>query len=428
MQQLIDLVQKVRRSPALSKKFFFLMAIFVACRLLAHVPVPMIDVTTLRGIFDNSQLLSIFNIFSGGTLANFSIVALGVSPYISSSIVLQLAGLVFPKLKELQKDGERGRQKINQYTRYLTLPLALMQSISIIALLSTNNLLLSSSWLVMVNIAIILTGGAFLMTWLGELITQYGLGNGVSMIMTLGIVSQIPTTVARISATTSAGNWLGALVMIVVVIGVVALVAMFNEAARQVTIQYAKRIHGNRVTGGQTTFLPIKVNATGVMPIIFGLTLMAIPPFLGQLLLSFPENATLVSIGQFMTTVFAQDSWSYLLIYFAVVFAFTYFSAVIFFNAEDIADELKKSGAFVPGVRPGEKTKNFLSAIVNRLTLVDAIFMSLMALIPFLLQMLTQIDSLAIGGTSILILVSVILETTKQIEGQTVSQNYAKYQ
>jgi preprotein translocase subunit SecY len=427
MQHLFELVQKVRRSRELSRKFLFLIAVFAICRLLAFIPVPMIDVVSLKSIFENSQLLSIFNIFSGGTLANFSIAALGVSPYISASIIMQLAGVVFPKIKEAQKDGERGRQKVNQWTRLLSLPLAIFQSVSIISLLRSNYLLLDDSILVLIAVSLILTAGAFLMTWLGELITQYGLGNGVSMIMTVGIVSQIPTTITRLMSSSGPNqNWFGIIMMIAVMAGVIAVAIVFNEAVRQVHLQYAKRIRGNQVTGGQSTFLPIKVNATGVMPIIFGLTLLAFPPFLGQLFIS-SNIGNLVSFGNWLITFFNQNAASYMITYFVLVFVFTYFSNLIFFNTEDLAEELKKSGAFVPGIRPGEKTKNFLKAVTTRLTLINAVYMSAMALIPYLLQSLTKVNSLAIGGTSILILVSVILETTKQIDGATVEQNYDKY-
>ena len=426
MKKLQELVQKVAKSSSLKKKFFFILFIFFVGRLLAYVPVPMINVASLQSIFQDNDLLGIFNIFSGGTLSRFSLVALGVSPYISASIVLQLAGIVLPKLKELQKEGERGREKINHYTRLLTLPLAVIQSISIIVLLQNNNLLLTTGIFPSIAIAMILTAGAFLMTWLGELIGRYGIGNGVSMIMTLGIVSQIPVTISQMSATATGNNLFGILILIVAVLAVVALVTFFNEAVHQVPIQYAKRVHGSRTYGGQATFFPIKVNSTGVLPIIFALTLMAVPPFIGQILVSLKSELG-QKIGANIINWFSSNSPTYMITYFLIVFVFTFFSAVILFNAEDIAEELKKSGAFVPGIRPGEKTKLYLQAVVKNITFINAIFLSLMALIPYLLQSLTHINSLAIGGTSILILVSVILETTRQMEGETVSQNYDKY-
>lgn len=425
MKKVRELFAKVAQSPELKKKFLFLLLIFLICRFLATVPVPGINVEVLQGFFADNQFLSILNLFSGGTLSQFSIIAMGVSPYISASIVIQLATIVLPKLKELQKEGERGKQKINQYTRLLSLPVALIQSVSMIVILVTNNLLYTNSIPMMIVIAIVMTAGAFLMTWLGELIGEYGIGNGVSMIMTLGIVSQLPATIGQIASGGSA--WYMITAMIIVALALVALVTFFEQAIRQVPIQYAKRVHGSRTVGGQSTFLPIKLNSTGVLPIIFALTIMSVPSFVGQLLMPLTNYPKLQTLGANLTTWFASTSWIYIVVYFVIVFVFTYFSSVVLFNAEDIADELKKSGAFVPGIRPGEKTKNHLKGIVSNLTFINAIFLSLIALAPYLLGALTGVESLAIGGTSVLILVSVIMETAKQVEGQTVGQNYDKY-
>ena len=427
MKKVRELFAKVMNSSELKKKFLFLLFIFLICRLLAIVPIPGIKGDVIQSFFQESQFLNILNIFSGGTLSRFSIVAMGVSPYISASIVIQLATIVLPKLKEIQKDGERGKQKINQYTRILSLPVALIQSVSMMAILVTNNLLYSTNIFLLIAIAVIMTAGAFLMTWLGELISQYGIGNGVSMIMTLGIVSQIPQTIALI-ATGETTVWYTVIAMIIIVLALVALVTFFEQAVRQVPIQYAKRVHGSRTVGGQSTFLPIKVNSTGVLPIIFAMTIMAAPAFIGQLLIPMVNHPKLQTLGTNLTTWFSSSSPVYLICYFVIVFVFTYFSSIVLFNADDIAEELKKSGAFVPGIRPGEKTSKHLKGIVSNLTFINAAFLSLIALAPYVLGAITGIDGLAIGGTSVLILVSVIMETAKQIEGQTVGQNYDKYQ
>lgn len=427
MKRLTQLVQKVKKSPELIRKFYFILAIFCVCRLLAQIPVPLIDAARLSSIFAASQFLSILNVFSGGTLSRFSIVALGVGPYISASIVLQIGGIIIPQIKELQKDGERGRAKLNQYTRLLALPLAIIQSVSIIALLRANQLLLSDSFAVWTAMALILTAGSFLTVWFGELISQYGIGNGVSMIMTLGIVSQLPVMIGQITSVTTTAQLFGVLLLIVGVIAAVALVAFFSTAVRQVPVQYAKRVHGSRVMGGQSTFLPIRMNSTGVLPIIFAMTMMSIPGFLGQVFASF-QNSGWQKFGTTLMTWFSSASPTYLIITLVLTFAFTFLSSIFLFNAEDIAEELKKSGAFVPGIRPGEKTKLYLAAIVKNLTVTEATFLSLMALLPFILEAVTGVNQIAIGGTSIMILVSVVLETVKQIEGQTVGQNYDKYQ
>ena len=426
MKRLKELVKKVRKSPELSRKFFFVLFIFLVCRLLAHIPVPLIDSSQLRMFVQASQFLGILNVFSGGTLSNFSVVALGVGPYISASIVLQLAGLVLPKLKELQQEGERGRTRINQYTRYLAFPLAAVQSVSIIALLRTNNLLMTDNIWAWVAIAVILMAGSFLMVWLGELISRYGIGNGVSMIMTLGIVSQMPSMVAQTMAVTTTSQLFGMILLVVMIVAVIALVAFINAAVRQVPVQYAKRVRGSRTFGGQSTFLPIRVNSTGVLPVIFAMTLMSIPGFLGQVMAGF-ENQFWSSLGANLVSWFSTSSPVYLVVTFVATFIFTFLSSILLFDADHLAEELKKSGAFVPGIRPGEKTKLFLKAIVKNLTLAEATFLSGIALLPFILGAITGVGQIAIGGTSIMILVSVILETVKQIEGQTVGQNYDKY-
>ncbi|MDR0462739.1 MAG: preprotein translocase subunit SecY [Pseudomonadales bacterium] len=421
---------KVASNPQVRKKLWATLFIFFIARAFVAVPVPGIDTAQLSALFDDNQFLGMLNVFAGGTLATFSLVALGVSPYITSSIVFQLLAMVFPKLKELQKDGERGKAKLNQYTKLASLPIAIVQSISMIVLLQSQNLLTTDSIFSIVTIVISLVAGAFIMLWFGELITAHGLGNGVSMMMVLGIISQFPTQVMQLFAAAPGFSVIEYIITIAIFVGillVIGLVIYINEARRNVPIQYAKRMHGNRVSGGQRTFFPIKVNSVGVMPIIFAVTMMSFPSFLGGVLSTF-QNETLSNFGQQITMLFNEESLFYMGFYFAIVFAFSYFSAIIFFNAEDISNELKKSGAFVPGIRPGSQTKNFLAAVVQRLTFIDAIFLGFIAVMPFLLQRLTGIGALAIGGTSLLILVSVLLEMNKSVEGMAVAQNYDQFQ
>ena len=422
--------KKVAGSRQIQKKIFVTLGIFLVARVLTAVPVPGINTARLSELFANNQFLGLLNIFAGGTLATFSIVAIGVSPYITSSIVFQLLGMVFPKLKDLQKDGERGKAKLNQYTRLLSLPVAIIQSISMIAMMSSQGLLTTSDLMSVITIVVTLVTGAFIMLWLGELIGTYGLGNGVSMIMTLGIISQFPGMIFRFVQAAPSFGLAQALMSVGVLVGVIAvvwLVVVINEAVRNVPIQYAKRIYGTRVSGGQSTYFPVKVNSVGVMPIIFAITLVSLPSFLGQILSSV-ANPGVSNFGQQLMVLFNQNGWFYMVFYFVVVFVFSYFSSMIFFNTGDIADELKKSGAFVPGVRPGGQTKDFLSAVVKRLTFIAAIFLGSIAVLPFLLQRITGAGSLAIGGTSILILVSVLLEMNKTLDGMAVGQNYDRYE
>jgi preprotein translocase subunit SecY len=339
---------------------------------------------------------------------------------------MQLAAMVFPNLKEIQKEGEAGREKINLYTRFLALPLAVIQSISVLALLRSQQLVGVGDPLSFITMIATLVAGSMILMWLGELISQYGIGNGISMVLFAGIVGQIPTGLARLSATSSQ-QYLQLGVGAVFVLGVVALMVFMNEAVRKVQIQYARRMRGARTFGGQSTHYPVKVNVTGVLPIIFAVSLLFVPPVIGGLLIS-SGKPELIDVGRQLQVWFGQQTSSvYMVTYFLIVFCFTYFSALVFFNAEDIAEELKKSGAFVPGIRPGGPTKTFLEYVVTRVTFVGAVFLSGVALIPSLIQLATNIPSLAVGGTSLLIVVSVVLETTKQVESLMVGQHYEKY-
>lgn len=402
------------------------MGIFLVYRLLAHIPVTGVDIRSIQILFQESQFLSLLNIFSGGTLANFSIAAVGITPFITASIIMQLAGMVFPAIKEMQKDGEAGREKVNQYTRLLSVPLAVFQSISILALLQSQNLLVTLDPLTLVAMLISLVVGGMVVMWLGELISLYGLGNGISMILLAAIISQLPQATVQALSVTTQQQLTTNITFAVLFLLIIGVIVFMNEAIRKVAIQYAKRVRGSRSFGGQSTHLPIRVNVAGVMPIIFAVSVMIVPSFAGSIL-SGLQDPTLIQWGQRLTIWFSQTSTIYMAIYFIVVFAFTFFSSMIFFNTEDISNELKKSGAFVPGIRPGSPTKKFLDFVVSRITLVGAIFLGVIAVLPSVAQLMTGVSSLAIGGTSALIVVSVILETSKQVESMLVGQNYDKY-
>lgn len=418
--------QKIFSNKDLRKKIFFTSLIIFSFRVLASIPVSVADVGKIQSIFEGSDFLSLLNIFSGGTLIRFSVAAVGINPYITASIVMQLAGMVIPSIKELQKEGESGQMKVNQWTRMIAVPLALVQSISVIALLQSQSLLYETSPLALIAAIASLIAGAMVAMWLGELISEYGLGNGISMIMFAGIISQLPSVLAQVNFLIQIGQVSTLIIFALVFVVLIALVVFMNEAVRKITVEYAKRIRGGRVLGGQKTHLPIRVNVAGVMPIIFALSLMLVPSFLARIFISLP-NETLVSLGEWLMIWFDQSSLIYMLVYFMLVFIFTFFSAIIFFNAEDLSDELKKSGAFVPGVRPGKATKEFLEFVVIRITFVGALFLGFIALLPSVAQAVTGVESLAIGGTSVLIVVSVILETAKQAESQLVGQDYEKY-
>ena len=426
MNKITRFIQKVWSNTELRKKLFFTLAIIFIFRLLAHIPLPSVDVAQLKSLMGASQFLSLLNVFSGGTLSNFSVLAVGINPYITASIVLQLSALLIPQIKQLQKDGEAGRAKINQYTRYLSVPLAVGQSVSVLALLRGSGLLLETTPVSLVAMILSLVAGALILTWLGELISEHGIGNGISLILFAGIISQLPQTSAQFFISGGSSQLLTSLSFLAISFFIIGAIVFMNEAVRKVTIQYAKRTRGDKVYGGQTSHLPIKVNVAGVMPIIFAVSIMLVPSFAARLLVS-SQNPSLIEIGNTLTIYFSETSTLYMIVYFLIVFLFTFFSALIFFNSGDIAEELKKSGAFLPGIRPGSATKKQLDYVVMRITLIGALFLGCIAVLPSVAQRFTGIGQLAISGTSILIVVSVVLETYKQIEGMLVEQNYDKY-
>jgi len=426
VQHALQLIRNLISNRELRNKLLFTLGILLFFRLLAHIPVPGVDIAQIKNIFAGNQFLSLLNVFSGGTLSNFSIVAVGINPYITASIVFQLATMVFPKLKEIQKDGEAGRERINQYTRILAVPLAVIQSITVITLLRSQQLLTATDPLALITLIFTLVAGSMILMWLGELVTSYGVGNGISMVLFAGIVSQVPVAIGQIASVSTTAQWLPIIASVTVFLFVIGVMVFMNEAIRKVSISYAKRVRGSRIYGGQTTHLPIHVNVAGVLPIIFAVSVMLAPSFLARILIG-TGKTNLVNFGQTLVSIFSPTSSVYIAIYFAVVFTFTYFSALIFFNAEDISDELKKSGAFVPGVRPGAATKKFLEFVVTRITAVGALFLGCVAVLPSIAQNLTGISSLAIGGTSVLIVVSVVLETAKQVQSQMIGQNYDQF-
>lgn len=427
MNNIVAFFSKVWSTVELRKKLLFTLGIIFIFRVFAHIPLPGVDIIQLKSLMSSSQFLSLLNVFSGGTLSNFSILAVGINPYITASIIMQLSAIVLPQVKQLQKDGESGREKINQYTRYLSVPLAVGQSVSVLVLLRSSGFLLETAPLTLVAMILSLVAGSLLLTWLGELISEKGIGNGISLILFAGIVSQLPQSSAQFFAVSSnSSQFFVVISALFAVLAIIAMIVFMNEAVRKIVIQYAKRTRGDKVYGGQTSHLPIKVNIAGVMPIIFAVSIMLIPSFLARLLIS-SSRPELIGIGNTITAYFNEATLLYIGVYFITVFLFTFFSALIFFNSADISEELKKSGAFIPGIRPGGATKKYLDFVVLRVTLCGAVFLGFIAILPSIAQQFTGISQLAVGGTSLLIVVSVVLETYKQVEGMLVEQNYDKY-
>jgi preprotein translocase subunit SecY len=331
--------------------------------------------------------------------------------------------MVVPSLEELSKEGEYGREKINQYTRLITLPLAIVQSITVITLLKNQHLLLSASPINIITMMLTMLTGTMLIMWLGELLTEYGVGNGISLIIFAGIVSRLPVSAIKTISAATTDQTTTFIVFAVLALLVVAAVVVINEAERRVMIKYARRAQGSKSYGGETTFLPLKVNQAGMIPIIFAVSLVLFPSLIGKFLTGLP-NPVMANIGQIMSTLFSPTNWFYNLAYFLMVIGFTYFYTAIVFDPQKIADQIKKNGGFIPGIRPGKPTASYLNFILTRITLAGAVFLGLIAILPNLARLAFDIQSLTIGGAGILIVVSVVLETAKQMESQLVMRSY----
>lgn len=463
-------IRQAFKNPDMRKRILIVLGLVVVFRFLAHIPLPLAEPTQLRqllnNLFDGQQLLGFLDLISGGAISNFSIMLMGLGPYINASIILQLLSKAIPRLESLSKEGEAGRRKINQYTRMLTLPLAIMQSIGLIFLIRQQASAVSgvditagagiAQWILMVAT---LTGGAMLLMWIGELMSEQGVGNGISLLIFAGIVSSLPSIVGTLlNSVIGSGasfsvfgrfavpvDWKGALFvlgLLLVSIIMVYLVVKLNEAQRILTVSYAKRVRGNRAYGGVNTVLPIKLITAGVIPVIFASAFLAVPAFLGQLLLN-ANSEQLVNIGQNMIDWFAMPgstaqsansvNWIYTGVYFGLVVLFTYFYTSIMFDAKNIAENLQKQGGFIAGIRPGQQTESYLRKVVTRLTLFGSISLGLLAISPFLIDAAVIVlklsatpisTQLSLGGTGLLIVVSVALETLRQIESRALMVTY----
>lgn len=411
------------KTPELRRKILFTAALFVVFRIFAHVPIPGIDRTKLALLFSQNQFLGLLDIFSGGTLVNFSVLALGLNPYINASIILQLLTIVFPKLEELQKEGEYGREKINQYTRFITVPLAALQSIGMYLLLRNQHIVGMLDPFTLFSIVATMTAGTMLVMWLGELITEYGVGNGISLLIFAGIVGRMPITIFQTASTVQVQTISNVIIFAIMALVVIAGTVFMNEAVRRIPVHYARRIRGNKIYGGNTSYLPLRVNQAGVIPIIFAVSLVLLPSLLGGFLQQL-ANPALSGLGRFFTGVFNPNSLSYNVIYFLLVIGFTYFYTAITFNPTKIAGEIQKHGGFIPGIRPGSPTASYLNYILTRITLAGALFLGILAIFPAIARGISGLTTLLVGGTGILIVVSVVLETVKALEAQLVMRNY----
>lgn len=415
---------KSLESKEIRKKIIVTAVILVVFRLVAHIPAAGIDRTSLQNLFLSSPLLSLLDVFSGGTLANFSILALGLGPYINASIILQLLTIIVPSLEELSKEGEIGQEKINQYTRILTIPLAIFQSMGMYALLTSQGVISPLGPLAIATLVVTMATGSMFAVWLGELISEYGVGNGVSFLIFIGIIARLPVTVTKTATTVRTEDLIAIGGFVLVSLVVVGLIVYVNEATRKIRIEYAKR--STKALKLPEAYIPLRVNQSGVVPIIFAVSLVLMPTMLAQFLLTL-NNPALSDFATKVTLLFTPDSLSYNAIYFVLVMAFTYFYTAIVFNPQKISENLQKNGGFIKGVRPGEETVKYFTYVLNRITLAGALFLAMIAVLPAVVSAAFGFPNLVIGGTGILIAVSVVLEMTRQIESQLVMKRYDTY-
>jgi preprotein translocase subunit SecY len=420
---ILQFFSKAVRSPDIKRKLIITALILVVYRLIAHIPAAGIDRTSLQALFSGSPLLSLLDVFSGGTLANFSIMALGLGPYINASIILQLMTYVIPRLEELSKEGEYGQEKINQYTRLLTIPLAAMQAFGMYTLLRSQGVVPTLSPISVIALVITMTAGSVFAVWLGELITEYGISNGISFLIFAGIVARLPISLTQSATVITPSDYLKMGVFLVAAVAIIGLIVFMNEATRQIPINYARRVGRAAIS---SSYLPLRLNQAGVIPIIFAVSLVLLPSMVSQFL----AGVSNVKIAQIATSVaqnFNPQSFVYNLVYFFLVFGFTYFYTSVVFNPEKISENLQKSGGFIPGIRPGPQTAKYLSSVLNRITLVGATFLGLIAILPSFFQNFIGISNLAVGGTGVLIVVSVVLELTRDLESQLVMKKYDSF-
>ena len=423
---MLEKITHIFRVPELRNKLLFIFALLLVFRVAANIPLPGVDPERLRTFFESNQLFGLLNIFSGGGLSNISIVLLGLGPYITASIIMQLLTMIVPKLEQMYKEeGEIGRQRFTMWTRWLTVPLAALQTFGMITLLRSQGVLGTLSAFDMTVIVITASAGTIFLMWLGELITEKGIGNGVSMMIFAGIVASLPSLITQFVATFDPTLLFTYLLFIGMGLFTVVGVVYVTEAQRNIPITYAKRMRGATTYGGASTHLPLRVNQAGVIPIIFAISIILFPEMIANFLLQ-AQNASVVSFASAIQKIF-QNQWFYGGLYFALVVVFTYFYTAVVFDPQKIAENLQKQGGYIPGIRPGTSTMQYLHHIVNRITLAGSLFLGAIAVLPIALQNITGIQALTIGGTSVLIVVSVVIETIKQIESQLAMREYDRF-
>jgi len=407
----------------LRNKILIVLGLLVAYRVLAAIPIPGVDAVRLQNYFNSNQLLGFLNFFSGGGLSTLSVVMLGVGPYITATIVMQLMTIIFPKMKEMYyEEGARGQAKFNQYSRLLTVPFAFVQSYGFLKLLMAQGVIAQPDAFSLVRNVIVITCGSMLALWLGEMISEEKVGNGISLIILAGIISRLPSTFGIALASYTPQMLTAYAGFIVVGVLLIMGIVYLNEGERKIPVAYARRVRGNKMYGGSQSYLPLKVNSAGMIPLIFAISVMLFPQFLAQIVMLFSSTWGL-RINNFASAFVANQLW-YGIFYFLLVFAFTYFYTAITFNPEEVAKNLQQSGGFVPGIRPGESTETFFKGVMNRITFFGAIFLGFIAILPILVQAATGVSVVTISGTALLIVVAVALETMRQVDSQLTVREY----
>lgn len=423
MENFLNKLKLIWTDKILRKRVLFVFFALIVFRLLAAIPIPGIDTVQLTRFLSNNQFFGILNIFSGGGLSNLSIIMLGVGPYITGSIIMQLLTIMVPALKKIyHEEGEAGRKKFAQYGRILTVPLATIQGFSLLFILEKQNILFNLTAFDRITNLFIVVAGSVLIMWIGELVSEFGIGNGVSLLIFAGIVSRLPGWVSQHIFTFDVSQIPLYLVFLVVGVLILAGIVLVTEAERPIPVTYAKRVRGMKMYGGGSTYLPLRVNQAGVIPIIFALSILLFPQMIGTFLSRF-SNVILVKISHVLM-LFTQTSVLYAVLYFIFVFMFTYFYTAVTFDPEALSTNLQKNGAFIPGIRPGLSTSEYISKVLSRITLLGAVFLGIVAVLPLIMQFITGNTSFALGGTSILIVVSVVLDLIKKVDAQVSMREY----
>jgi preprotein translocase subunit SecY len=418
-------LQQIWKAKDIRNSILYVLALLIVFRIAAHIPIPGIDASSIKDIFSGNDIFGLLNLFSGGGMENFSIVMLGVGPYITSSIIFQLLVMIVPKLEALQKEGEYGQQKINQYTRRLTVPLAAIQGYGFMHLLSqrTDGALLGGmNNLQFLGAIVMVTAGTIFLMWLGELISEKKIGNGISLLIFAGIIAGLPQAIGNALIAFDSSQILSFVVFILIALITIVVIVIITEGQRNIPVSYARHMVGQKSMGGVNTHLPLRVNQAGVIPIIFAISVIILPPTVAQFFLQ-SSVTWLASASQWVIDIFQNQAF-YGIFYFIVVFFFTYFYTSIIFHPNQIAENLQKQGGFIPGIRPGRHTSEYLGTVMNRIILAGALFLGIVAVLPVAIAPITGIRTLTLGGTSILIVVAVVIEMVKQIDAQLVMRDY----